>query len=67
MNFQFDSLAAFIDMAGHGPYVWLSYLFTVLVLVWLVASPLMRARRLRAALARRRQGPPSSAVEESES
>lgn len=56
MSFQFDSLAAFYAMGGHGPFVWLSYLFTLMVLVWLVASPLLRARRLRAALARRRPG-----------
>jgi heme exporter protein D len=43
--FQFDSLGEFIQMGGHGPYVWVSYLMTLLVLVWLVASPLHRKRK----------------------
>ncbi|MCK9563370.1 MAG: heme exporter protein CcmD [Bacteroidales bacterium] len=69
MSFQFDSLAAFYAMGGHGPFVWLSYLFTLVVLVWLVVSPLMRTRRLRSALARRRpaMGAQRSAAEERES
>jgi len=25
MNFQFDSFADFIQMGGHGPYVWFSF------------------------------------------
>ncbi|MFA5493457.1 MAG: heme exporter protein CcmD [Porticoccaceae bacterium] len=54
MMFQFDSFAAFIAMGGHGPYVWMSYAITALILAWLVISPLLRARQLRAAL--RRQG-----------
>lgn len=71
MIFQFDSFAAFWAMGGHGLYVWLSYLFTLVVLAWLVAAPLMRMRRLRSAMARRRHANPSganlSAAEEKES
>jgi heme exporter protein D len=44
--FQFDSLSEFIQMGGHGTYVWVSYLITLLVLVWLVISPLHRKRKL---------------------
>lgn len=50
MMFQFDSLSAFVEMGGHGWYVWLSYAITALILAWLVISPLMRARQLRVAL-----------------
>ena len=50
--FQFDSLSAFVAMGGHGFYIWLSYLFTALVMVWLVATPLLRKNRLFHALKR---------------
>lgn len=50
--FQFDSFSAFIAMGGHGPYIWLSYLATVLVLLWLVVTPLLRTNRLMSALKR---------------
>jgi heme exporter protein D len=48
--FQFDSLAAFIAMDGHGVYVWACYAFTLAVLAWLVASPLLRARQIMQSL-----------------
>jgi heme exporter protein D len=44
--FQFDSLAAFFFMGGHGVYVWACYAFTLAVMAWLVASPLLRARQI---------------------
>lgn len=34
------------DMAGHGPYVWVSYGATLLVVVLLVWWPLQQRRRL---------------------
>ncbi len=67
MTFQFASFTEFFAMGGHGPFIWLSYLFTLLVLIWLVASPLIRERRLWSALARRRPGSPQPVEEESES
>lgn len=42
--FQFDSLADFMAMAGHGPYVWISYAVSLAVMLYLVAGPLMRKR-----------------------
>lgn len=47
MTFQFDSLADFLAMNGHGPYVWASYLVAALVMVALVVAPLLIRRRLR--------------------
>lgn len=44
--FQFDSLNEFIQMGGHGPYVWASYVISLAVLVWLIVSPLLRKRKL---------------------
>ncbi len=42
MEFQFSSLAEFIWMNGHGPYVWASYIIVVLGLVTLVFTPIIR-------------------------
>ncbi|MCA0901277.1 heme exporter protein CcmD [Microbulbifer agarilyticus] len=47
MQFQFDSLASFFAMDGHGPYVWASYGMVVLVLVVLAVTPVFRQRKLR--------------------
>ncbi|GAB2503909.1 heme exporter protein CcmD [Microbulbifer agarilyticus] len=47
MQFQFDSLASFFTMNGHGPYVWASYGMAVLVLVVLAVTPVFRQRKLR--------------------
>lgn len=56
--FQFASVADFIAMAGHGPYVWISYGVSLLVMSYLVISPLSRARRQLRTLAQQaaRQG-----------
>nr|WP_010132816.1 heme exporter protein CcmD [Microbulbifer agarilyticus] len=47
MEFQFDSLASFFAMNGHGPYVWAAYGVAVLVLVALAVAPVLRQRTLR--------------------
>ncbi|WGL17422.1 heme exporter protein CcmD [Microbulbifer bruguierae] len=52
MQFQFDSLADFLAMSGHGPYVWGSYCVTLLVMAALAVVPLLRQRTLRQALGR---------------
>ncbi|MFD1217937.1 MULTISPECIES: heme exporter protein CcmD [Microbulbifer] len=52
MNFQFSSLADFLFMSGHGPYVWAAYIVALLVLVALVIWPQTRIRRQRRDLAR---------------
>lgn len=46
MQFQFDSLSAFLAMNGHGPYVWAAYFVAVAVLVALAATPVLRQRRM---------------------
>ncbi len=51
---HFDSVGELVAMAGHGPFVWSAYLVTLLVMVWLVVSPLRRKRRLLHSLSRRR-------------
>lgn len=50
--FQFDSLAAFFAMGGHGPYVWGAYLLSLSVLLWLVVSPLLRKKQFLQNLSR---------------
>lgn len=52
MMFQFASFADFVAMAGHGPYVWISYGVSLLVMIYLVVSPMTRAKRQLRALAR---------------
>ena len=44
MNFQFSSFAEFIDMAGHGPFVWAAYAVTLVTLVALIVLPSRGAR-----------------------
>jgi heme exporter protein D len=41
MKFQFESLAAFMAMNGHGGYVWACYAITFSALIYLVASPVI--------------------------
>lgn len=55
MNFQFESMSDFWHMAGHGPYVWVCYLLTWLVIGWLVMSPQVKKRRFMASLARQQR------------
>jgi heme exporter protein D len=48
MNFQFDSLSAFLEMSGHGSYVWACYAITYAVLIYLIMSPLMQKKKFLA-------------------
>ncbi|MFA5631507.1 MAG: heme exporter protein CcmD [Porticoccaceae bacterium] len=50
--FQFDSFADFMTMDGHGVYVWVSYLITLVVMVWLLVWPLVASRHTRKAVRR---------------
>lgn len=52
MTFQFDSLADLVNMAGHGPYVWVCYLVTALALVYLVVSPVLAQNQFKKAMRR---------------
>ncbi|WP_036860677.1 heme exporter protein CcmD [Porticoccus hydrocarbonoclasticus] len=52
MIFRFDSFQHFLQMDGHGAYVWSAYLIAILVMVWLVVSPLFRQSGVRQAVAR---------------
>ncbi|MBB3190758.1 heme exporter protein CcmD [Halomonas cerina] len=49
----FDSLAAFLAMGGHGPYVWAAYGATAVLLVGVVAHARLERRRLMRDLRRR--------------
>jgi heme exporter protein D len=44
MKFQFDSLADFIAMNGHGPFVWAAYAITLAALIFLVVSPVLQKK-----------------------
>lgn len=42
MQFRFESLADFLTMSGHGPYVWASYAITFVALIFLVVNPVIQ-------------------------
>jgi len=48
----FDSLSDFINMGGHGLYVWSSYAITLVLLVASVLLPWLNLRRTRRQLSR---------------
>lgn len=57
----FDSLAALMDMDGHGAFVWSAYAITTVVVIALILMPLRRQRRLLSELSaelRRDRGTP---------
>ena len=62
---QFDSLAAFMSMEGHGIFVWSVYAITLVVMLLLVSAPLRRNRQFfaeQAMLAKREQRARQKAV-----
>ena len=55
---QFDSLAAFMSMEGHGVFVWSVYAITLVVMLLLVSAPLRKNRQFfteQSMLAKREQ------------
>lgn len=46
MKFQFESLADFMTMSGHGPYVWACYAITFVALIFLVVNPVLQKKAL---------------------
>jgi heme exporter protein D len=47
MNFYFESLNAFFEMGGHGPYVWSCYFLVFVVLIAIVLMPGSKTRKLK--------------------
>lgn len=41
----FENLSQLIAMDGHGPYVWAVYVMALIMVLWLVISPLRIKRR----------------------
>ncbi len=56
MKFQFQSLADLVSMSGHGPYVWACYGIGLLVVAYLLITPMRQKskfiRQLRRQYAR---------------
>ena len=52
LTFQFASVAEFLAMAGHGPYVWACYGIGLACLIALALSPLRSRKALLAELQR---------------
>ncbi len=44
MKFQFETLADFITMSGHGPFVWAAYGITFGALFFLLFSPVVQKK-----------------------
>ena len=42
----FDSLQAALSMEGHGSFVWVAYLITLLIISAILLLPALRRRRL---------------------
>ena len=55
MHFQFESLADFMSMSGHGSYVWSCYLLTLVTLIMLICWPFIKKRQLMAQMSRRQR------------
>lgn len=55
MQFQFDNLAEFFNMAGHGPYVWMCYLITFIAIGYLLISPIRTQKKLLQSYKRQEQ------------
>jgi heme exporter protein D len=53
--FRFESINDFIQMSGHGYYVWSAYLISLIALAWLVVSPLIRRKKFMKEIARQQQ------------
>ena len=52
IEFQFHSFSDFVQMAGHGPYVWACYLITFVALVYLAVAPIRKRKALYSELQR---------------
>jgi len=50
---NFESFDAFIDMGGHGLYVWLSYAIALVVIAINIVNPLIQKRHIISEQARR--------------
>jgi len=44
MKFQFENIAAFMAMDGHGVYVWSAYAITFVVLAYLLINPVLQQK-----------------------
>jgi heme exporter protein D len=55
MQFQFENILDFIQMSGHGPYVWASYVLTFAVIGILIYIPYKLKRQIVAQLRRKQK------------
>lgn len=49
----FESFAEFLDMGGHGLYVWLCYGLGLLVVLWNLLLPIQQSKAVQRELRRR--------------
>jgi heme exporter protein D len=55
MTFQFESFLDFLQMDGHGPYVWASYIITILVIKTLIIIPSIQRKSLATQIKRQQR------------
>lgn len=49
----FESFADFLDMGGHGLYVWLCYALGIVIMAGCLVQPLQRSKVIKRELRRR--------------
>ena len=55
MKFQFENILDFLQMSGHGPYVWVSYVLTFMAIGILIYIPYKLKRQIVAQLRRQQK------------
>ncbi|MCG8613130.1 MAG: heme exporter protein CcmD [Pseudomonadales bacterium] len=43
---EFASLSEFLEMGGHGPYVWASYAVTIVIMIANIVSPILKRKAI---------------------
>lgn len=61
---HFESVSAFLDMGGHGLFVWSAYGITIAIMLWLLLAPVARSRTLTRQIHRHQQRAHSQNVSE---
>ncbi|ARU57257.1 inner membrane protein [Oleiphilus messinensis] len=43
---EFASLSEFLEMGGHGPYVWTAYAVTIVIMIANIVSPILKRKAI---------------------
>lgn len=53
LGMHFSSFGEFLAMGGHAPYVWSSYAFMLVIVLWNVISALGQGRKVKQQISKR--------------